>query len=152
MKNEHMKETWERQEFVYVFKHVGFNVYTCMCTGTQMCPVYVLVQVFVCAWECIHVRLHMCTCVCIGNIAYFYVLQYGDPEQSLEHKKTLLGRRDRLLSLHPDASMFPISTAHCQGVECVSTQEISWLMKKFEVIESKAILPPERYLFFIELP
>lgn len=25
-------------------------------------------------------------------------------------------------------------------------------MKKFEVIESKAILPPERYLFFIELP
>lgn len=102
--------------------------------------------------------MHACTpayvhvYVCIGNIVYFCVLQYEDPEQSLEHKKILLGRRDRLLSLHPDAAMFPISTARCQGVECVSTQEISWFMKKFEVIGSKAILPSERYLFFIELP
>lgn len=60
MKNEHMKETWERQEFVYVFKHVGFNVYTCMCTGTQMCPVYILVQVFV----CVHGSAYMYACIC----------------------------------------------------------------------------------------
>lgn len=135
-------------EFVYVFMHVCLYVYTCMCTGMQMCPVYILMLVLVCAWEYMHIHLHMCTCVCIGNIAYSYVLQYEDPEQSLEHKKTLLGRRDRLPSLHSDATTFPFSTACCQGVECVSTQEISWLMKKFEVIESKAILPPERYFIF----
>lgn len=122
VENEHMRETWERQEFVYVFMHVCFYVYTCMCAGMQMCPsVYVFLQVFVCAWECMHVCLHMCTCVCIGNIAYSYVLQYEDPEQPLEHKKTLLGRRNRILSLHPDAAMFPFSTARCQGVKCVST-------------------------------
>lgn len=93
----------------YIHRYVCLYVCTCACIHVY---VYTDVPFWICVYADVCVLMWMLTCM----LAYVHMcvyrqwclLLFSDPEhleQSLEHKETLLDKRNGFLSLYPDANL-----------------------------------------------